>query len=38
MRQAFLTLLLNVTSRMLLRSDRMNGIMEQMLSAFTFAK
>ncbi len=36
MRQAFLTLLLNVTSRMLLRSDRMNGIMEQMLSAFTF--
>jgi len=38
MRQAFLTLLLNVTSRMLLRSDRMNGIMEQMLGAFTFAK
>jgi alpha-beta hydrolase superfamily lysophospholipase len=38
MRQAFLTLLLNVTSRMLLRSDRMNGIMEQMLSAFTFGK
>src|SRR6267154_2310330 len=38
MRQAFLTLLLNVTSRMLLRSDRMNGIMEQMLNAFTFAK
>jgi uncharacterized protein len=38
MRQAFLTLLLNVTSRMLLRSDRMNGIMEQMLNAFTFTK
>src|SRR5260370_12437086 len=38
MREAFLTLLLNVTSRMLLRSDRMNGIMEQMLSAFTFAR
>src|SRR5882757_1034138 len=38
MRQAFLTLLLNVTSRMLLRSDRMNGIMERMLSAFTFGK
>jgi pimeloyl-ACP methyl ester carboxylesterase len=37
MRQIFLTLLLNVTSRMLLRSDRMNGIMEQMLRAFTFA-
>jgi len=37
MRQAILTLLLNVTSRMLLRSDRMNGIMEQMLRAFTFA-
>jgi pimeloyl-ACP methyl ester carboxylesterase len=27
-----------VTSRVLLRSDRMNGIMEQMLSAFTFGK
>jgi alpha-beta hydrolase superfamily lysophospholipase len=38
MREALLTLLLNVTSRMLLRSDRMNGIMEQMLNAFTFAK
>jgi len=38
MRQALLTLLLNVTSRVLLRSDRMNGIMEQMLGAFTFAK
>jgi uncharacterized protein len=37
MREALLTLLLNVTSRMLLRSDRMNGIMEQMLGAFTFA-
>src|SRR3979490_1683539 len=38
MRQALLTLLLNVISRVLLRSDRMNGIMEQMLGAFTFAK
>jgi uncharacterized protein len=38
MREALLTLLLNVTSRMLLRSDRMSGIMEQMLNAFTFAK
>jgi hypothetical protein len=38
MRQALLTLLLNATSRLLLRSDRMNGIMEQMLSAFTFAR
>jgi alpha-beta hydrolase superfamily lysophospholipase len=38
MRQAFLTLLLNVTSRMLIHRDRMNGIMEQILSAFTFAK
>jgi alpha-beta hydrolase superfamily lysophospholipase len=37
MREAFLTLFLNVTSRVLLRSDRMNGIMEQMLNAFTFA-
>jgi pimeloyl-ACP methyl ester carboxylesterase len=37
MRQALLTLLLNVTSRLLLRSDRMNGIMQQMLSAFTLA-
>jgi len=37
MREALLTLLLNVTSRLLLRSDRMNGIMEQMLNAFTFA-
>jgi pimeloyl-ACP methyl ester carboxylesterase len=33
-----LSLILTVTSRMLLRSDRMNGIMEQMLSAFTFAR
>jgi alpha-beta hydrolase superfamily lysophospholipase len=38
MRQAMLSLILTVTSRMLLRSDRMNGIMEQMLSAFTFAR
>jgi alpha-beta hydrolase superfamily lysophospholipase len=38
MREALLTLLLNVTSRMLLRSDRMNGIIEQMLNAFTFAE
>ena len=38
MREAVLTLLLNVTSRLLLRSDRMNGIMEQVLSAFTFAE
>jgi alpha-beta hydrolase superfamily lysophospholipase len=38
MREALLTLLLNATSRMLLRSDRMNGIMHQMLSAFTFAE
>jgi hypothetical protein len=37
MREALLTFLLNVTSRLLLRSDRMNGIMEQMLRAFTFA-
>ena len=37
MREAFLTLLLNVTSRLLLRRDRMNGIMEQILSAFAFA-
>jgi pimeloyl-ACP methyl ester carboxylesterase len=37
MREALLTLLLNVTSRLLLRSDRMNGIIEQMLTAFTFA-
>ena len=38
MRRALLTLLLNVTSRALLRSDRTNGIMEQMLSAFPFAR
>jgi hypothetical protein len=37
MREVLLTFLLNVTSRLLLRSDRMNGIMEQMLKAFTFA-
>jgi uncharacterized protein len=38
MRQALLSLILTVTSRMLLRSDRMNGTMEQMLSAFSFAQ
>jgi pimeloyl-ACP methyl ester carboxylesterase len=38
MREALLTFLLNVTSRMLLRSDRMNGIMEQTLKAFIFAE
>jgi uncharacterized protein len=38
MREALLTLLLNLTSRMLLRSDRLSGIMEQMLSAFPFAR
>jgi pimeloyl-ACP methyl ester carboxylesterase len=38
MRQAILSLILTVTSRMLLRSDRMNGTMEQMLRAFSFAK
>jgi uncharacterized protein len=38
MREALLTLLLNATSRLLLRSDRMNGIMHQMLSIFTFAE
>ena len=37
MREAFLTLLLNVTSRLLLRRDRVNGIMEQILSTFAFA-
>jgi uncharacterized protein len=37
MREAFLTLLLNVTSRLLLRRDRTNGIMEQILSTFAFA-
>ena len=37
MREAFLTLLLNVTSRLLLRRDRVNGTMEQILNAFTFA-
>ena len=37
MREALLTLLLNLTSRLLLRSDRMNGIMEQVLSVFPFA-
>jgi alpha-beta hydrolase superfamily lysophospholipase len=38
MRQALLSLLLNVTSRMLIHRDRMNGIMDQILSDFTFAK
>jgi pimeloyl-ACP methyl ester carboxylesterase len=37
MRQALLSLLLNLTSRMLLRSDRMSGRMERMLRAFPFA-
>jgi hypothetical protein len=37
MREALLTLLLNVTSRLLLRRDRMNGIMREVLSAFPFA-
>src|SRR5260370_42071821 len=37
MREAFLTLVLNVTSRLVLRRDRMNGIMEQILSTFAFA-
>ena len=38
MRRGFLTLLLNVTSRLLIHRDRMNGIMEQMLGAFSFPK
>jgi alpha-beta hydrolase superfamily lysophospholipase len=38
MRQALLSFVLTVTSRILLRSDRLNGIMEQMLNAFTFAR
>jgi pimeloyl-ACP methyl ester carboxylesterase len=38
MREALLTLLLNVTSRLLLRRDRRNGIMKQVLSVFPFAK
>jgi len=38
MRRTLLTLLLNVTSRMLIHRDRMNGIMEQILSDFTFAE
>src|SRR5258707_3709508 len=36
MRQAILSLLLTVTSRMLLRNDRMSGRMERMLCAFAF--
>ena len=38
MRQRFLSFLLMVTSRLLLRSDRLNGTMEHMLRAFSFAK
>ncbi len=38
MREALLSLLLTVTSRMLLRSDRLNGTMEQMLRSFPFAE
>ncbi len=38
MREVFLSFLLMVTSRMLLRSDRLNGTMEHMLRAFSFAK
>jgi uncharacterized protein len=36
MRGVLLSLLLTVTSRMLLRSDRLNGTMEQMLRGFPF--
>src|ERR1700722_14302839 len=36
MRGVLLSLLLTVTSRMLLRSDRLNGTMELMLRAFPF--
>jgi len=38
MRQAFLSFLLMVTSRLLLRSDRLNGTMDHMLRAFSFAR
>lgn len=38
MRKAILSLLLRATSRTLLRTDRMNGTMEQMLRAFPFAE
>jgi uncharacterized protein len=38
MRNAILSLLLIVTSRVLLRSDRLNGTMERMLSTFPFAE
>src|SRR5438874_2280793 len=38
MREALLTLLLNVTSHLLLRRDRMNGIMKQILNTFTFTR
>jgi uncharacterized protein len=37
MREGILSLLLMVTSRMLLRTDRLNGRMKQMLRAFNFA-
>ena len=37
MRGVLLTLFLNVTSRLLLRRDRLNGTMKQVLSAFPFA-
>jgi pimeloyl-ACP methyl ester carboxylesterase len=37
MRQALLSLLLTLTSRMLLRNDRINGRMDRMLRAFAFA-
>jgi pimeloyl-ACP methyl ester carboxylesterase len=37
MRQWFLSLLLMITSRLLLRSDRLNGTMEHMLRDFSFA-
>jgi hypothetical protein len=38
MRQALLSLLLRVISRLLLRSDRLSGRMEQMLGDFSFDK
>jgi len=38
MRQRFLSLILFVTSRLLLRKDRLNGTMGRMLSAFSFAE
>ena len=36
MRQGILSFLLTIINRMLLRSDRLSGRMEQMLSAFSF--